>query len=128
MNEENLSELESIWDEARIKVESGHRDKAIEIYKYILIRYASDPIASEYANAYLGDLYLDLKKYDLAETHIKKAIGYQPERATYYYLLGFVFSYQRQWGKAISEFSIAVENEPHNAEFLRGAVNSIMSL
>jgi tetratricopeptide (TPR) repeat protein len=120
MKEDNLSELEAIWDEARIKVESGHPDKAIEIYKYILIRYASDPIASEYANAYLGNLYLDLKKYDLAETHIKNALKYQPKKAKYHYLLGFVFSYQRQWVEAIAEFSKAVEREPQNAEFLRG--------
>ncbi len=37
MNEENISELHTIWDEARSYIEYGNRDKAIEIYKYILL-------------------------------------------------------------------------------------------
>jgi tetratricopeptide (TPR) repeat protein len=120
VDKDSLCELETIWDEARGQIESGHRDKAIEIYKYILLRYACDPIATEYANIYLGELYIDLKQYDLAETHIKAAISYQPEKAVYHYLLGFLFSYRRQWDKAISELTAALTREPQNAEFLRG--------
>jgi len=58
VDKNNLSELESICDEARSQIESGYQDKAIEIYKYILFRYAGDPVASEYANIYLGELYV----------------------------------------------------------------------
>jgi hypothetical protein len=58
---ENSSELDAIWDEAKTQIDSGHLDKAIEIYKYILLRYAVDPLALEYANAYLGEIYVGLK-------------------------------------------------------------------
>jgi hypothetical protein len=120
VGKDSLSELETIWDEARGQIESGHRDKAIEIYKYILVRYAGDPTASEYANIYLGELYVSLKQFDLAEKHIKAAMGCQPEKAEYHYMLGFLYSYQQQLDQAISEFTVSADREPNNAEYLRG--------
>ena len=120
MDRENLSELDTIWDEARNQIQSGHCDKAIEIYKYILVRYADDLVAAEYANAYMGELYLGLKQFVLAEKHITVAISYQPEKAGYHYLMGFIFSYRQQWDQAISEFAMAVAGAAQNAEYLRG--------
>lgn len=120
LDRENLPELNTIWDEARNHIESDHQDKAIEIYKYILVRYSSDPVATEYANAYLGDIFLSLHQLDLAEEHIKKAIILRPEKAGYHYILGFVFTYRKQWEKAISEFKLAVSNESNNGEYIRG--------
>ena len=109
MAKEGVPELQSIWDEARQYIESGNHDKAIEIYKYILVRYGDDAVAVEYANAYLGDIFLTLQKLDLAEDHIKKAINLKPENPGYRYILGFVYSHKRQWDKAIPEFEIAVK-------------------
>ncbi|MCX6007121.1 MAG: tetratricopeptide repeat protein, partial [Chloroflexi bacterium] len=120
MTQYNVPELESIWDEARQHIESGNHSKAIEIYNYILLRYADDEIAVEYANAYLGDLFLTLKKLELAEAHIKKAINIKPDKPGYRYILGFIYSYKQQWNKAIPEFEIAVTKEPYDGEYLRG--------
>ncbi len=120
MTANDLPELRTIWDEARQYIEAGNYDKAIEIYKYILIRYGDDAVAVEYTNAYLADLYLTLEKPDLTESHIKKAINLKPENPRYRYILGFAYCYQKQWDKAISEFRIAVTKEPHNGEYLRG--------
>ena len=127
MGEEDLLELNSIWDEARQYIESGNHEKAIEIYKYILVRYGDNAVAAEYANAYLGDLFLTLQKIELAENHIKKAINLKPENSGYRYILGFVYSYKRQWDKAIPEFEIAVKKEPNNGEYLRGLAWAIYS-
>jgi len=120
MARQDVPELQSIWDEARQYIESGSHEKAVEIYNYILIRYADDAIAVEYANAYLGDLFLTLRKLDIAEKHIKKAINIKPENPGYRYILGFIYSHNRQWNKAIPEFEMAVNIEPDNAEYLRG--------
>jgi len=120
MAQQDVPELQSIWDEARQHIESGRHDRAVEIYKYILVRYAADVIAVEYANAYLGDLFLTLHKLDLAEKHIKKAINIKPENPGYRYILGFIYSHNRQWNKAIPEFELAANIEPDNAEYLRG--------
>ena len=119
-DQEDIPELQSIWDEARQHIESDNHNKAIEIYKYILVRYADDAIAVEYANAYLGDLFLTLQKLDMAEDHIKKAINIKQENPGYHYILGFIYSYKRQWNKAILEFERAVTREPDNGECLRG--------
>ena len=115
-----IPELQSIWDEARQHIESGNPCKAVEVYKYILLRYADNAIAVEYANAYLGDIFLTLRKLDLAESHIKKAINLKPENPGYNYILGFIYSVQQQWTKAIAEFEIAVAKAPDNGEYRRG--------
>jgi len=115
-----MYELSTIWDEARGHIEQGDYEKAIEIYRYILVRYGDNDIAVEYANAYLGDAYLTLRQLDLAENHILKAISYDPEKPGYHYILGFTYSIQRMWEKAIQEFEVAVDKEPNNGEYLRG--------
>jgi len=120
MSSDAASELHTIWSEAKTHIQQGDYDKAIEIYKYVLIRYSDNDIAVEYANAYLGDIYLTLRQLNLAENHIKKAINCKPDKPDYHYLLGFIYSIQSQWGKAVGEFEAAVGKEPNNSEYLRG--------
>jgi tetratricopeptide (TPR) repeat protein len=120
MDSNHPSELNTIWDEARTNIEQGDYGKAIEIYKYILIRYPDEKPAVEYANAYLGDVYLTLKKPELAEGYINKAIKLNPDNRAYRYQLGMSYSYRSLWKKAIYEFQIASQKEPNNAEYLRG--------
>jgi len=64
MVREDASELHTIWDEARNHIESGNYGKAVEIYRYILVRYADNGVAAEHANAYLGDIFLTLRQLD----------------------------------------------------------------
>ena len=113
-------ELHAIWSEAKEHIEQGNYGKAIEIYKYILLRYSDNDASVEYANAYLGDTYLTLRQLDLAENHIKKAIDCSPDNAGYHYILGFTYSIQNQWDNAIREFEMAVDKEPNDSEYLRG--------
>ena len=120
MSNEDVPELQTIWDEARAAVEQHDYDKAIEIYRYILIRYSDHPIAVEYANAYLGDIFLTLRKLNAAEKHIKKAISLKTEEPRYHYILGFLHSIERRWSMAIPEFERALEKDPGNGEYLRG--------
>ncbi len=47
-------ELLTIWDEAREHVEIRDYAKAIETYRYIIIRYHDNDVAVEHANAYLA--------------------------------------------------------------------------
>ena len=120
MDSDTAPELYTIWSEAKNHIEQGDYDKAIEIYKYVLIRYSDNDIAVEHANAYLGDIYLTLRQLNLAENHIKKAIDCKPDKPNYHYLLGFTYSIQSQWDKAIGEFEAALGKEPNNSEYLRG--------
>jgi tetratricopeptide (TPR) repeat protein len=117
---EDAPELQSIWDEAKGYIERGDFDKAIEIYKYILIRYGDNAVAAKYANAYLGDIYLTLKRPDKAQIYIQKAIDADEEYPSYRYLMGFAHSLKHQWKMAVKEFEIAVAKDPDNGEYLRG--------
>jgi len=114
------SELSTIWDEAKGHIEQGNYDKATEIYRYILVRYSDNDTAVEYANAYLGDVFLTLRQLDLAEDHTKRAIRCNPEKPGYHYILGFTYSIECKWAEAIREFEVAVDREPNNGEYLRG--------
>ncbi len=120
MGDDVASELTSIWDEAKGHIDRGDYDSAIEIYKYILVRYDDDDIASEHTNAYLGDIFLTIRSLKLAEKYLKKAIGYAPEEAHYHYLLGFTYSVREHWARAVKEFKVAIRLDPRNGEYERG--------
>lgn len=120
MYNEDTPELLSIWDEARGHIDRGNYDEAIEIYRYILLMYGDNDIAVEFANAYLGDLYLTIRCLKLAERHLKKAIRHAPEKEHYHYLLGFTYSVGENWTKAVKTFERAIELDPDNHEYERG--------
>ena len=120
MNIDEVPELRSIWDEAKSHIDGGDYDKAAEAYKYVLIRYADNAIAVEYANAYLDDIYLTTRHLDLAEKHLKKAITAAPSNPHYHYLIGFTYSVKEQWTKAVTEFRKAIRLGPDKSEYERG--------
>jgi len=117
VNSEEIPEIRSIWDEAKGHIDRGDYDKAVETYRYILIRYADDAGAVEYANAYLGDIFLTTQSLDLAEQHLKKAITMAPGNPHYHYLLGFTYSVKERWSKAVTEFRKAIRPDPDNSEY-----------
>lgn len=119
MDKDGAPELSSIWDEARSHIERGDYDKAIETYKYTLIRYEDDPAAVEYANAYLGNVFLTIRRLKLAEEHLKKAIATDPSKPHYHYLLGFTYSVAEQWAKAARELRKASRLDPDNENYER---------
>lgn len=120
MTNEDVPELRSIWDEARASIEQGEYDRAIEVYRYILIRYSDHPVAVEHASAYLGDIFLTLRQLDDVKKHVRKAIALEPEKPNYRYILGFIYSIEQRWSEAVVEFEKALEKEPGNGEYLRG--------
>ena len=120
MSNEDVPELLLIWDEAKGYVEKGDYDKAVEIYKYVLVMYGDNDVAVEFASAYLGDLYLTVRRLNLAEKHLKKAIRLAPEKAHYHYILGFTYSVGEHWARAVKEYERALELDPDNGEYERG--------
>ena len=112
-------ELLAIWDEARRHIEAHDHAKAIETYRYIIIRYHDDDIAVEHANAYLGDLYLTMQELALAKNHLREAIRYAPGKPQYRYLLGFTHSKAEEWQDAIRELESAIEQDHTEGEYVR---------
>ncbi|MCK9526249.1 MAG: tetratricopeptide repeat protein [Dehalococcoidales bacterium] len=112
-------EIQSIWLEAKTHIDQGNLDKAIEIYKYILIRYSDQPDCIQYANAYLADLFLTLRELDKSKHHINQALSLNPSNPEFRYILGFIYTIEQRWDKAISELETAVASEPHNSEYHR---------
>ncbi len=113
-------ELLTLWDEARKHIEQHRFEQAIDIYKYIILMYSEEAEAIEYANAYLADVYLTLRKPDLAQEHIRKALQMAPQKPEYHFILGFIYTLENQWKRSVKEFEIALRTLPEKAEYLRG--------
>ncbi len=113
-------ELEALFYKAADYSNNGNYDKAIAIYQDILNRYKDDDNACAYSYARIGDIYLILKKLNLAEDYLRKSLSYDPLNSVTHYLLGFTYSTSRQWDKAIKEFEVSLKQEPDEAEYLRG--------
>lgn len=48
VNDDMVPGLDDLWREAKDHVEHGYFDRAIEIYKYVLVRYGDNNLANEY--------------------------------------------------------------------------------
>lgn len=118
MNDDMGPELDNLWWEANEHINGGDFDKAVEIYRYILIRYVDNSLANENANAHLGDVLLTLGQTDLAEGHIRKALSYNPENPKYHSLLGFVYYTRYEWENAVRQYKLALDKEPWNRGYL----------
>ncbi len=118
MTDDMASELEDLWHETDDHINHGRFDKAIEIYRYILVRYTDNILANEYANAHLGEILLMLGQTDLAENHVRKALSYDPQNPRYHSLLGFVYYTRYEWQNAVQEYKLALDREPWNREYL----------
>lgn len=127
MNDDMVPELDNLWLEANEHVNRGDFDKAVEIYRYILIRYFDNSLANENANAHLGEVLLTLGQTDLAEGHIRNALSYNPEKPKYHFLLGFVYYTRYEWENAIQEYKLALDREPWNREYLRALGETIFN-
>src|SRR5512135_2942297 len=100
-------EIATIRAEAKAHIDHREFEKAIGIYRYILIRYADQPEAIEHASAHPGDVYPTTGDLVQAQTHLKHALAMAPKNAQYHYALGFTYSKARNWRKAIAELKKA---------------------
>lgn len=120
-------ELSLLWHEAKDHVEHWDFDKAIEIYKYILIRYDDNSSATERAHACLGDILLTVGRTDEAKIHVRKAISYDPHNLRYRYLMGFIYDTRYEWENAIEQYRMALDREPNDRLYLRATGEAIFN-
>jgi tetratricopeptide (TPR) repeat protein len=69
------------------------------------------------AQANLGLIYRQLKKYDAAELHYKKAIEISPDDVYLYNNLGVVYRKQKKYADAVKMFQKCIELEPKQAVY-----------
>ncbi len=127
MDDDMVPVPDDLWQEANEHTSRGNFDKAIEIYKYILIRYGANNLANEYANACLGDILFMLGQTDLAEDHLRKALSYNPENPDYHRTLGVIYYTRYEWENAVKEYRVALEKEPWNREYLRALGEAVFN-
>jgi len=118
--ENNNAELEALRSKAIDYCSKGDFDKAVDIHKDIITKYKDSDEACANSYASIGDIYLTLRKLELAEDYLRKALGYDPLDSKCHYLLGFTYSVSSQWDRAIKEFELSVKQEPDEPEYLRG--------
>ena len=118
MSDDMASELDDLWREAKEHVECCNFDQAIEIYRYILIRYGDSNSAAGYAHACLGEVLLTLGRTDQGENHVRKALSYDPENHRCHFLLGCIYGQRYEWENAIQEYRLALDRELWNPSYL----------
>ena len=119
MESNNNSDLETLSGEALKNAISGNYDKAIEIYRHISTHCSDNPVAVELANFHLGDIFIMLKNYELAEKYINVAIKLNPMKPQYHFCLGVIYVNQLQWDRAISELETARVGLPNDGDVVR---------
>lgn len=67
----------------------------------------------------LGEIYLEEKLYDRAISAFKKASQLEPDRADYFYWLGYAYHRTRNYGKAETALKIALALAPENKKIKR---------
>jgi len=119
MVEVNDSELKTLRVEGIKNIFSGNYKEATEIYQHILIRYSDNMFAVADANFHLGDIFVGLEKYELAEKYALRAINLNPAEPLYRFCLGTIYANQRRWNEAISELEIAHAGLPNDSDVVR---------
>jgi len=120
MSEDMAFELDDLWHEASKHCEHPRDfDKAIEIFKYILLRYGDNSSAAEQAHAQLAKILFMLGRFGEGESHIREALSYDPENPDYHHSLGFVYYMRQEWDNAVKEYKLALDREPWNRGYLR---------
>ncbi|MCX6013122.1 MAG: tetratricopeptide repeat protein [Chloroflexi bacterium] len=114
------NEVYSLLEEAKNWAEKNNYQKALEIYKFILILYSDNKEIAEYTNACIGDIYLTMRELEMATKYIDRALVYNKENPEYHYLRGFTFLKKCEWPEAIREFQTAIKKKPHDSDYLRG--------
>jgi tetratricopeptide (TPR) repeat protein len=127
MTEDMIPELDNFWRETDNYFENGKYEKAIEIYRYMVIRYGDKNTANEYANASLGEILLMLGQTELGQNHISKAVSYNPENPHYHFLLGFVYYTRYEWENAIKQYKLALDKEPWNREYMHALAVAVFN-
>lgn len=71
-----------------------------------------EPLALESAHAGLADIYLKLRRIELAEYHLGRALAVSPQEADLHHRLGELRSYKGEFAGAAAAFLRASELEP----------------
>lgn len=106
--------LERLEEAEQLKL-MGRHEEALGILETLLIEDPENISALEE----VADNELSLEHFDRAETAALQAIKLDDESYTGHYIVGFLYSVEAQWEKAIEHLKKANNLRPNNAEILR---------
>ncbi|MCF7836419.1 tetratricopeptide repeat protein [Candidatus Gracilibacteria bacterium] len=112
MDDDKIDELLDQADDLKL---GGKYREAIEICEEIL---AEDPGCVE-ALEEIGDNFISLNQLKKAEKALRKAVELDSKSANATYLLGFLFSCQRDWENSIEFLEKADDLKSNHSEILR---------
>ncbi|MDI6840967.1 MAG: DUF6398 domain-containing protein [bacterium] len=112
-------EVLSIFKEADKQAKSSNYGKAVIAYRKVLQAPNQDIKIIELAHSGIGEAYLNLYKFDLAEKHLKEAIKMNQTEPSYHYLLGCNYSNWGKSAKGIKELRLALALNPNHPPILQ---------
>jgi len=119
MNDMN-EELHRLLNEADRLVDRSEFRKAIDICRYILIRYQDDMTTTEKAHVHgcLGELLLMTGGRVEGRMHVETALRLDPDGHRWHYLLGCIYSAEKEWYEGREELRKALDGSPYHKSYL----------
>ncbi|MES1196824.1 MAG: tetratricopeptide repeat protein, partial [Steroidobacter sp.] len=79
-----------------------------------------DDVAAASANMQLAISAMQTNDLELAKSKIDKALSQDPHSASVRYVAGLLYARIKEYGKADSYYSQAIDLEPHNGDIING--------
>lgn len=105
---------EQLAQAEQLKV-SGSNEEALSLLEKLLIEEPSNALIFEE----IADNELSLEHYSRAEAAASRAIYLNPKSYTAHYILGFIYSHEGSFDKALASLRESNKLQPNNAEILR---------
>lgn len=102
-------EIRQLFERADLENRNGNYKKAIATYQQVLKLPGIHDQIRHLSYWGIGEIYLNQRKYEEAESHLSQAVALAPQESYYQYLLGCTYTYKNQIEKAIHHLEQAVK-------------------
>ena len=107
-----MNKIGELFTKAARETKAGRFDKAISVYEKIIKLSEQRDEATHLSYWGIGEIYLNTKRYQLAEENLKKAVELGPDEDYYNYLLGCTYRYLERIDESIHYLEKAVQLNP----------------
>ena len=112
-----MKDIKALFEQAAQATEAGHHQVAINAYQLILKQSEPASQAQHLACWGIGEIHLNNKQYDKAESFLKQALELKPDEAIYHYLLGCTYRYVNKVKDAVFHLQRAVDLDPAGEQY-----------
>lgn len=119
MTKKRSAEPEAQLKRAMKALEGGQHKRALQQLERLLPVVEADPVLAEQIHLAMADACLSLRELPRAVRHAEAVLALNAESDGAYYFLGFAYSVQNDWDRAIPALRQALTLNPDEPEYYR---------